>query len=256
MIKRFLKVTDGLYRGGAPSVNDVINLKKHFKINKIVSFDRHAGHKINDICNNLNIKHIMVPLDGSRKSLLGLFHHNIYDLLMNDGPTFIHCVEGKDRSGFIIALFKCLYMNYSYQDAIKEAKDLGFGIGAPPFIIKKFEQILKDICNKKDENNLNDNSIVSNERSYKDIDDGRGSYLDQATQGSFSPLLSKTRQYPYDDVYNTLYEQSPTRNNYKSVLNPYEEIVKEEIPLVGQYNNSGVSIGFGPVLNPGGFIYD
>jgi protein tyrosine/serine phosphatase len=45
----------------------------------------------------------------------------IYKLLIDDGPTFVHCVEGKDRTGMLIAMFKCKYMGYSYKQALKDA---------------------------------------------------------------------------------------------------------------------------------------
>jgi protein tyrosine phosphatase (PTP) superfamily phosphohydrolase (DUF442 family) len=42
MIVRFRKVNDNLYRGGAPTIQDVIALKK-MGINKIVSLDQEVA---------------------------------------------------------------------------------------------------------------------------------------------------------------------------------------------------------------------
>lgn len=254
MIRRFIKINDNLYRGSAPSVKDVIKLHKDFGINKIISLDRYSGVLINEICDKLGIDHYIIPLDGSRKSLFGLLRHNLYSLLMDNGPTFVHCAQGKDRTGFLIALFKCMYMGYSYQKAIKEAESLGFGVGVDPSIIKLYKKVISKAYKNLDNSSAED--IVFNQRSYKSNLDGRGSYLDQATQGSFAPFVSKTRQYPYDNPYNDLYHQSPTRTNYKAI-NPY--IDKEEsidAPLVGIYNNMAGIYGFGPSLNVGGFIND
>lgn len=258
MIKRFRKITDGLYRGSAPSENDIKNLHKYLGINKVVSLDKDTGEAINDICKKLNIEHIIIPLNGRKGPLAKLFSYDLYDLLISNGPTYIHCAEGKDRTGFVSALFKCKYMDYSYDRALKEAKSLGFGVGVSPFIIGLYTNLLKKVCEEKDEEDDSDNpDIVKNERNYKAQGDGRGSYLDQATQGSFAPFISKTRQYPYDNVYNPGYDQSPTRNNYDHSINPYLEIDETiDIPMVGEYSNIAGPMGYSPINFYSGFMND
>lgn len=254
-MKRFLKITDGLFRSSAPSENDVRNLHKYLGIKKIISLDKEHGESINNICNELGIEHIIIPLNGRKGPLAQLMSYDLNELLIDGGPTLIHCTEGKDRTGFVAAMFRCLYMGWTYDEAMEEAKSLGFGIGVSPFIIGMYTNILKKICKEKEQHS--DSDIVSNERSYKSDADGRGSYLTQAHRGSFAPILSKTRQYPYDDVYNQLYDQSPTRNNLSEQLTPYEKIVSDEgVPTVGIFNNSGALVGFGPSIQAGGFLYD
>jgi hypothetical protein len=260
MIERFRKITDGLYRGSAPSENDVKNLHKYLNIKKIVSLDKETGEAINNICNNLGIEHIIIPLNGRKGPLAKLMSYDLYDLLMSGGPTYIHCMAGKDRTGLVSAMFKCLYMDWTYDQAMQEAKSLGFGVGVSPFIVGMYSNILKKICQQKEEssNNLHGTDIVHNERNYKSDSDGRGSYLDQAHQGSFAPYLSKTRQYPYDNSYNPIYDQSPTRYNYPTLIDPYtqEPPNTDGVPMVGYYNTDAGVRGFGPAEPYGGFIYD
>lgn len=257
MIKRFRKITDGLYRGSAPSENDVKNLYKYLGINKIVSLDKETGEAIDLICKDLGIEHIIIPLNGRKEPLLKLLSYDLHDLLMGGGPTFFHCLEGKDRTGFVAALFKCMYMDYTYEQAMAEAKSLGFGVGVNPFIVGLYSNILKKKCKEKEEIKSKD-SIVSNERSYKADRDGRGSYLDQATQGSFAPYISKTRQYPYDNVYNPGYDQYPTRNNLDQSINPYLEVSEDkvDIPNVGTYSNIAGPMGSSPINFYSGFLYE
>lgn len=256
MIKRFRKVTDDLYRGSAPSENDVRNLHKYLGINKIVSLDRETGDAIDQICKDLHITHIKIPLNGRRESLLKLFSYDLWSLLMEGGPTFFHCLEGKDRTGFVAAAFKCMYMGYDYDEAIKEAKSLGFGVGVNPFIVGLYSNILKKICKERKKEGP-ENTIVDNERDYKYPGDGRGSYLDQATQGSFAPFISKTRQYPYDNVYSPGVDQSPTRDNYDHSINPYIDDTKVvDIPSVGVYSNIAGPMGSSPINFYSGFLND
>lgn len=240
-------VPEKLFRGSAPTPQDVLFLKENLGIKKIVSLDKASGEKISKACKMLGIDQIKLYLDGSRKSLLNFLSHNIKDLLIKDGPTFVHCAQGKDRTGLAVALYKCKYMNEDPEKAIKEAKDLGFGIGVSPEIIQQFEKIIRNCKPSKDNN---DADIVSNERQY--IGDNKDSYLDEGHQSSFAPYLDFSKQFPQDFVYNEINDQSPTRQNYKSINTHNSE--KDEIPLIGIYNNNAGIHGAGPAEPVGGFI--
>lgn len=251
MIHRFRKVTNDVYRGSAPTIKEVILLKNKLGINKIISLDKESGEKISRICKLLGIEQVKIYLNGTRKSLLQLLSLNLKKLLLDNTPTYIHCYAGKDRTGLLVALFQCKYMDKDPEEAIKEAKSLGFGINVNPEVIDLYEKLIRS-CKKDDVNNAD---IVSNQREY--IGDSRDSFLDEAHQGSFAPYLSPTRQYPVDSVYNYINDQSYTRENYrdKSIT---EHISREEdvIPQVGLYNNDAGGRGFGPTENYSGFFYD
>lgn len=243
-----------IFRGSAPSPMDVLWLKNNLKINKIVSLDQNSANKIIRPCKMLGIKQIIIPIDGTKKSILNFLSYNLKELLLNDGPTYVHCQAGKDRTGFVIALFKCKYMNVKPEDALKEAKSLGFGINVDPKFIELLEKL---IMKCKPEIDINSADIVSNEREY--ISDNRSSFLDEAHQGSFAPYLSHTKQNPMDAVYNYINDQSPIRENYHPLKDKIEEIssFKENdmIPQVGIFNNDAGLHGAGPAEPVGGFIY-
>jgi hypothetical protein len=244
MIHRFRKVTKDLYRGSAPTSVDLVHLKKKLGLKKLISLDESSGKKIHDTAKMLGIKHIIIPLDGSKSSLMNLFKYDLDDLLLKGGPTFIHCAAGKDRTGLVIALLKCKYFNEDPERALAEAKSLGFGVGVDPIIINLYEKLIRNCKPTKDSNNAD---IVSNERDY--IDDNRGSILDSSSQGSFAPHLDQTKT---DAVYRSDLEQSPTRDNNKAILEHSKE--SDVIPIVGLKNND--TRGFGPTENFSGFIYD
>ena len=243
-------IPNKLFRGGAPSLQDILWLKNNLDIKKIISLDQEVGNKISRICKLLGIKQIIIPLNEHRHSLLNLFQYNLKKLLLTNGPTFVHCYAGKDRTGFVIALFKCKYLNMDSEKALREAKSFGFGINIPDNyknIIKQYEKLIR-LYNKK--NDVNNVDIVSNQREY--ISDNRSSFLDESHQGSFAPYLSVTRQYPYDYIYNEIDEQSPTRENYNRHISEIDN--KTEIPQVGNYNNSAGMFGAGPAFPSGGFL--
>ncbi len=255
MIQRLKKVVDGLYRGSAPSPQDVLWLKNNLGIKKIVSLDEESGNRIKRSCKILGITHIMVPIDidNLKSSLLNFFKKDLQSLLLDDGPTFVHCLAGKDRTGLAIALFNCKYLNGDPENEIKKAKQLGFGIGLDPKVTNLFEKLIRSCKPEKDDNKKLKSNIVSNEREY--IGDNRDTFLDQANLGSFAPYLSKTRQYPYDAVYNSINDQSPTRENYQIEVFDDSDSVND-FPMVGVFNNDAGVRGFGPVENYSGFFYE
>lgn len=252
MIQRLKKITEGLYRGSAPSPKEVLWLKETLGINKIVSLDKETGDKIERACEMLGIEHVKMYIDANKSSLLHLFSQDLKKLLLEGGPTYIHCHHGKDRTGLLAAVFKVKYMGMKPEKAIEEAKSLGFGIGVNPAWVKLYEKIIRSCTPEKDSNNAD---IVSNVRDGQG--DSRDSYLDEGHQGSFAPYLQKTRQDPMDSVYNYINDQSPTRENYNE-NKPIKEHDPEHdvIPQVGVFNNDAGGRGFGPTENAGGFFYD
>ena len=259
MINKFIEVVPKkLFRGAAPSPSDVLDLKEKFNIKKIVSLDKESAKKIHRSCQMLGINHVVIPIemDNFYESLLFLLQKDIKKLLIDGGPTFVHCAAGKDRTGFIIALFKCQYLGANPLDAIEEAKSLGFGVGVNPKYIRTLENLIKK-CKPVSDKSLIDfdtnTNIVSNQREYRG--DNRDSFLDESRQGSFAPYLSPTKQYPVDAVYNYINDQSPTRQNYQSHSN-FNAEQEDVVPLVGLFNNDAGARGVGPVENYSGFFYD
>lgn len=256
MIQRLRKVTKNLYRGSAPTPNDVLWLKENLGIKKIISLDQLSGDKINRATKMLGIKHIMLPIEGAgahlKQCLLNFLSHDLKELLLEGGPTYVHCAAGKDRTGLAAALIQCKYLGKDPEKAIEEAKALGFGLNVDPKPIQIFEKLIRSCKPIKDINNAD---IVSNEREY--IGDNRDSFLDQGHQGSFAPYLNQTRQNPMDAVYNFIDDQSPTRENYQTYKSIKEHPKEgDNVPQVGVFNNDAGGRGFGPVENAGGFFYD
>jgi hypothetical protein len=250
LIRRFIKVTDGLYRGSAPTPEDVINLQKHFGIKKIVSLDAISGAKIDKITKALGIQHIVIPINGKDYNpIIVLVSQNLKSLLLDDGPTFVHCFAGKDRTGMVIAMFQCKYMGMSYKDAIDEAHKIGFGLGLDPKVAKFYLQVIKKYCDNQIDNN--DADIVDNSRPG---DDWRGSVLDTADISSFAPYLDPTSQFPQYNVYNDKNDQYPTRNNKDLEKVTDEEGRGSDVPLVGTFDGDAAMLGgAGPVEPGGGF---
>lgn len=251
MIRRFRVVIPGvLYRGSAPTPQDVLELHNKLKIKKIVSLDEESGEKISRACKMLGIHQVKLYIDHMRSSLYDFISQDMKKLFLEGGPTFVHCKEGKDRTGLACALIKCKYMGMDPEKAIQEARSLGFGIGVPHKMTQSFENIIRHCKPDKD---VNGADIVSNEREYKG--DNRDSFLDEGHQGSFAPHLDQTKHYPMDIVYPSILDQSPTRQNYPDTsLFRHDPEKGAVIPNVGEFDNDAGQRGFGPSENYNGFF--
>jgi len=248
MIYRFREVLPNVYRGSAPALKDVPTLVKDYGIRKIISLDKEDGLKIKNVCKNFGVEHIILPMYGKRSDVLKLLSNNLEDLFLKNGPTFIHCSAGKDRTGFVSALLKVKFKNVDPEEAIQEAKDLGFGLFLPKEwkkAIHLYEDTIRNAA--KDKNNA---SIVDNSREY--IDDTRSSFLDKGTQQSlapFAPYVDTTRSYPHDNQYVT---ETFSREDLPSTK---DKKLKKTFQ-VGTYDNAAGIVGAGPVENYGGFLHD
>jgi protein tyrosine/serine phosphatase len=252
MLYRFRQVAPTLFRGSAPTIQDLEWLKNSLGIRKIVSLDQVAGHKIDRACKLLGLNHVKLYINGDRASLMRALHHNLKKLLLEDGPTYIHCHHGKDRTGLLVALLQCKYLGMDPERAIQEAKSLGFGIGLDPKTTHLYEKLIRHCKPSQDTNSAD---IVSNEREYKG--DNRDTFLDESRQDSFAPFLDHTKQAPADFVFNYIMEQSPTRQNYSDKSIKEHDMQEDDaVPQVGTYDNDAGVKGFGPSENNGGFIYD
>jgi len=251
MINRLRAVIPGvLYRGSAPTPKDVLELKNKLGIRKIVSLDEDSGERISRACKLLGIEQVKLYIDHRRMNLYNFLAQDFKKLFLEGGPTFVHCLHGKDRTGLASAIVKCKFLGMDPEDAIKEAKSLGFGVGVDPKVVSRFEKIIRHCKSEKDENSAD---IVSIEREYKG--DNRDSFLDEGHQGSFAPYLDHTRQNPMDAVYTYINDQSPTRQNYPDTsLFRYDPKKGDAVPNVGEFDNDAGQRGFGPTENYNGFF--
>jgi hypothetical protein len=257
VIKRLrVVVKNKLYRGGAPRIEDVIFLNKKLGVKKIVSLDAIAGKHIDRACKLLGIEHIMLPIDIGRKgTLLKFLRTNLKTLFLEDGPTFVHCEQGKDRTGLAIAMFRCEDEDWTCAEAIKEAKSLGFGIGVQPTIVHLYEKLIAKSCgcsNDKDDNAAYD--ISSNQREYpSNYRDYTNDVFEQMSWSDYQDY--RVREFPLANVDIDWPEQYDTRITHglddSSAVPPNSSA----IPQTGTYDTSTNGImGAGPSLVGSGYV--
>lgn len=168
-MKRFQEVAPGILRGGLPTPAEVHALKNAWGVKRIISLDLEAGQKIDPICSELGIEHLILPIEhdesySSEKRIrraVKFLSDNIVDLLTSKQPVYIHCIHGRDRTGLAIALYRIKAENWPVEKALTEAKSLEFGEGISPEHLNLFVSTIRKAAAEGD---LNSADVVSNAR--------------------------------------------------------------------------------------------
>ena len=137
-IPNFEKVRDGLYRGGHPDAEGLDYLKT---IGVKTIIDLEVGDFIEaypwsiteemDGAADRGISLLRQPMSAFEPAVFGVLDGKI-DAIMamlsdpSQGPFYVHCLHGQDRTGLVIGLERVLIENWAPQDAHDEMVRLGF----------------------------------------------------------------------------------------------------------------------------------
>jgi hypothetical protein len=159
---QFSKVDDNLYRGGKPSPKHLIHFKRDLGIKKIFSLDGEVGYDIAPFCKSLGLKHLVLPLgDGRDPKVQSLKAYIPY--LTNDGPTYIHCYWGKDRTSMAVAMYR-IHNGWSLEDALNEAHRFNMGEGLSKDIRDSYYNAVRDFAKEHGVDTSNAQDAVSSSR--------------------------------------------------------------------------------------------
>lgn len=128
-IERFQEVSPGIYRGGRPSKAALAKLQARYGIETIVSMDdnEEVVREEAEESAALGIEHVSVPLSG-----IWAPADDKVDIILNHlkessrHPIFLHCKEGRDRTGLLIGLHRVLNESWSVAKAYSEMLEMGF----------------------------------------------------------------------------------------------------------------------------------
>ena len=133
-IPRFSKVSDGFYRGGQPTDREDYVSLKSLGIRTVVNLRTTVSEVVveESILRELGIEMVHIPISTvfgpSRRDLAQVFEVLLEE---KDGPVFLHCQEGKDRTGLVVGLYRNQLQNFSCKQAWHEMKQNGFN----PFLL-------------------------------------------------------------------------------------------------------------------------
>jgi protein tyrosine/serine phosphatase len=122
---RIVKVDEGIYRG--PRLDDLSELRS-LKIHTILNLEDNleAVHKESETAKQLGIVMISIPMSE-------IFRPKPADLLQavkileDRGPNaiYVHCLHGRDRTGFVVAAYKMIHYGWPVEKAYQEAVNNG-----------------------------------------------------------------------------------------------------------------------------------
>ena len=131
-IARFTEVSPNLYRGGAPTEEDVGILKSLYGVQLIISLDESTGNKIDKACKKYGVQHVIKPVHEMIENGVDLVMEELKSTkateLIGDKVAFVHCKHGKDRTGMFVAKYR-VENGWSPKKAVEEAVSFGFGVG-------------------------------------------------------------------------------------------------------------------------------
>lgn len=230
---RFSQIQNGLFRGGEPSEKDVQTLYNSFGVRRIVSLDQEAAEKISNVCQELGIQHIVLPIESTNlRSVSKLSLLDWTSILLDGGPCYLHCLHGKDRTGLVTALFRC-QEGWSSERAIAEADKFDFCKGLPAGVRRLYERLIASAAS--DENKVWELPTPDFMADYK--------FNNEYNEPNFAIQTS--------DVENAVGQKAIQNQNIPEYN---KDFLPKDIPLVGLNDNvSNVTVP-GPSSIGTGFI--
>ena len=189
---RFAKVVPGLFRGGVPELVELPILKDVWGVNKIISLDGECGENIFPSVKKLGMKHIILPLGDGRDPKIPQLKELIPKLL-EDGPTYIHCRHGKDRTGMSVAMFR-VHSGWKLGDALAEAFKFGMGHDLPEDSKQSYYDAVRRFAKEKEDTSYAKDAVTQTRETNQMGPIGTG--LDDYT----TPRTNRTSCPPHADI--------------------------------------------------------
>jgi tyrosine-protein phosphatase SIW14 len=127
-IPNFHQVNGNIYRGGQPTAQGWISLKR-LGVKTVIDLRRDGKHSTKAEERaveaagmhyvNVPMRGVVAPRDETVFKVLALLESR------DAGPLFVHCRRGKDRTGTIIACYRIAHDGWPNQKALEEAKSYG-----------------------------------------------------------------------------------------------------------------------------------
>jgi tyrosine-protein phosphatase SIW14 len=128
-IDRFCKLNESVYRGGQPTDEGFRYLAK-LGVKVVLDLREQDARASSEerVVTAAGMRYVNVPMTGLTPPTLAETD-KILKLLEDpaDGPVFVHCKRGADRTGAVIAAYRIEHDHWDNARALREAKDMGMG---------------------------------------------------------------------------------------------------------------------------------
>ncbi len=140
-IANFANVTDKLWRGSQPDVNNPDIFRELEQRGVKTGINLRHDHDDFDKLKGTNIRYLWIPMRAwhPEEEDIVLFLSTLRRILAdpNRWPVFVHCAAGEDRTGYAIAAYRIIEEQWKADDAIHEMFDFGYNpiwFGNPDFL--------------------------------------------------------------------------------------------------------------------------
>ncbi|MCM8789561.1 MAG: tyrosine-protein phosphatase [Candidatus Omnitrophica bacterium] len=145
-IPNFSQATPTIYRGGYPKREGYARLKA-LGIRTIINLsgDNKRSRQEEEIAGNYGFKFIQIPLSiykWPEDEKVLLFLKTALDRASQ--PVFVHCSNGRDRTGAMIAVYRVIVEKKGSKEAYREAIQHGFWPYRGEAVLKDYIHQLKD----------------------------------------------------------------------------------------------------------------
>ncbi len=250
---KFRRVVDNIYAGAGPTPDQLRDLKKELNIKYLISLDSSVALKLAPTAASLQIKHVIIPINPGATRIddnLKYLARNIVRLLTNFQPVYIHCLQGQDRTGLAIAIFRILKYKYSVPQAMTEARKFGYGAGVSIQTQTLWNNLLLSLSQGNSVDNITNNVTEDNSANLDEtvVQLQKDWSLTNDLPPAFNPQQSFA---PYADI------PMKSHDSGNLIQLPEEAVIYDAnqiIPIVGGYSNMGPIRGAGPVENSGNLV--
>lgn len=231
---KFRHVEAGIYAGGAPSQDNIDTLAK-LGVKYVLSLDNSVAAKIKPILDQRKIKQILIPIEpiATLNDNLKYLARNISRILSGYQPIYVHCLQGQDRTGLAIALYRVTHNHWTPERAVQEAKIYNYGAGVSPQTQKMWYNVLLEAAGKSG--------------TPMEADDGRLNY--RPSQLVYPPTVSLQSGAPEGIYPISFAPYQPI--SLESETNRMPGVGGEGIPMVGNRSSVGPAGGAGYTENQG-----
>lgn len=133
-IPNFHEVEEGFFRGGQPKEEEIKALRS-LGIRTVISLrdEEDVIQWEKEVVEKNGMTFISIPLNWKRTPTQEEAHTFLSTVAGAERrPLFVHCQEGRDRSGTMVALYRIAAQGVSVEEAYREAKVLGLREAAFP----------------------------------------------------------------------------------------------------------------------------
>jgi tyrosine-protein phosphatase SIW14 len=140
-VSNFHQVDDHVYRGGVPSKQGLESLKK-LGVKTVVDLlpGAERSEKEKSRAESLGLRYVNVPMNALAAPTDDQIAQALSILWSgSEGPVFIHCRRGKDRTGTVVACYRISHDHWQKKKALGEARALGLSrveLGMQHYILR------------------------------------------------------------------------------------------------------------------------